>query len=462
LNTKIYADRREILKKSVYSGMIVLFGNNPQPRNYPSNILPFRQDSHFLYYAGINRPGLICCIDCDSGVETLFGNASTVEDSIWSGDQVPLAELAKEAGFRSVLPMAKFPLFIEQGSQKGQKIHYLPPYPADRLLFLSRIMKLQPDDLKSSVSVELIQSIVKQRSCKTGEEIGEIEWALENITAPMHITAMKMASPGNHESHIVAEMLKIVHHHHAQPAYPVICSIRGEILHNESYLNILQKDNLLLVDAGSESLKHYASDITRTSPVGGKFSSLQRDIYELVLSAQQRSIHEMKPGIFFRDIHLNAAKILAEGLKDLGLMKGNAEEAVHAGAHALFFPHGLGHMLGLDVHDMEDLGEDFVGYDPSVRRSKQFGMAYLRFARQLKPGFVLTVEPGVYFIPALIDLWQSQKKFSEFISYNKLKSYRDFGGIRIEDNILITDDGHRLLGPRIPKTCKELEDICGQ
>lgn len=445
-----------------FTGIIVIFGNRHQPRNYPSNILPFRQDSNFLYYTGIDIPGLICSIDCDANQEFLFGTEPTVEDKIWSGYLEPISSLAQKAGISSSKSLNDFNSFIEEALKKGRKIHYLPPYPNDRLLLLSELLNKSPDEVKSGVSIELIRLIVNQRSYKSGEEVGEIEWALENITAPMHILAMKMATPGNHESHIVAEMIKMAKRHNVDHAYPAICSIHGETLHNESYPNTLKEGNLLLVDAGAESLKHYASDITRTVPVGGKFSSFQRDIYELVLTAQEKAISEIKPDIPYLDIHLNTAMLIAAGLKDLGLMRGDIEAAVYRGAHALFFPHGLGHMMGLDVHDMEDLGEDYVGYSKSIKRSKQFGLAYLRLARKLEPGFVITVEPGIYFIPSLIDLWQTEKKFMDFIDYNKLLKYRHFGGIRIEDNILVTDKGNRVLGPKIPKTCSEIEELVRQ
>ena len=459
MNTKIYLERREKLIKSVATGIIILFGNKYLPRNYPANTLPFRQDSNFLYFTGIDLPDLILYIDCESNSEILFGTIPGVEDAIWSGQQPQLSELANDIGISSSMPLKEFSTFISKASEKGQKIHFLPPYPPDRQILLSELLGASPNSIKTGASHKLIQSIVNQRSYKSDEEIREIEWALENITAPMHQMAMKMATPGIHELKIVAEMQKIAQYHNVELAYPAICSTHGEILHNESYLNTLSKDKLLLVDAGAESTKHYASDITRTTPVGNKFSPIQRDIYELVLLAQEKAISSIKPGTYFREIHLDAARIIAEGLKDLGFMKGNIDEAINEGAHALFFPHGLGHMMGLDVHDMEDLGENYVGYNSSIQRSEQFGTAYLRLARKLESGFVLTVEPGIYFIPALIDLWQGKKKFMEFINYGKLQNYRNFGGVRIEDNILVTDTGNRVLGPPIPKTCAELEEI---
>jgi Xaa-Pro aminopeptidase len=237
----------------------------------------------------------------------------------------------------------------------------------------------------------------------------------------------------------------------AGTAFPTILTKNGQILHNHEHGNRLKKGDLLVVDAGASSPMHYAADITRTIPIGGKFSGRQLDVYDIVLAAQEAAIKAMRPGIKFRDIHLQTARIVAGGMKSIGLMKGDTEEAVLQGAHALFFPHGLGHMLGLDVHDMENLGEQNVGYDDSVQRSQQFGLAYLRMAKDLRPGYVMTVEPGIYFIPALIDLWHKEGKFLDFIAYDKLEAYRDFGGIRIEDDVLITKDGRRVLGRPIPK-----------
>jgi Xaa-Pro aminopeptidase len=242
-------------------------------------------------------------------------------------------------------------------------------------------------------------------------------------------------------------------------AFPVILTKNGQILHNHYHGNRLEQGDLLVMDSGSESPMNYASDITRTVPVGGKFTEKQKHIYEIVLWSQETAIQNIKPDIPFKDIHLQCASVIATGLKEIGLMKGDPEAAVQAGAHALFFPHGLGHMIGLDVHDMEDLGEDFVGYDDTIQRSSQFGLAYLRLAKKLEPGYVLTVEPGIYFIPALIDQWSAENKFTDFIDYEKVEEYRDFGGIRIEDDVLVTQEGSQVLGKRIPKTVEELEEI---
>jgi Xaa-Pro aminopeptidase len=307
-------------------------------------------------------------------------------------------------------------------------------------------------------STELKKAIVALRSIKDDIEISEIE-SMVNVAGTMHTTAMKMADPGISEREIAVAIEGICLSKGHAISFTSICSIHGEILHNPFYNNILKKGQLLVVDAGAESLEHYASDITRTTPVGRKFDSRQRDIYEIVLRANLEVIKISKPGVPYRDVHLAAAGVISEGLKSLGLLKGNVEELVNKGAHALFFPHGLGHMLGLDVHDMEGLGEDYVGYDKDFSRADQFGLAYLRMARKLEPGFVITDEPGIYFIPSLIDQWKAENKFTEFINYEKLEKYKDFGGVRIEDDVLITENGCRVLGEHIPKTISDIEII---
>jgi Xaa-Pro aminopeptidase len=291
---------------------------------------------------------------------------------------------------------------------------------------------------------------------KDDHEIAEIEKAVD-VAGIMHTTAMKMAYPGNFEYELSGAIEGIALAHGGQVSFPVILSMDGQILHNHTHDNELKEGRMIICDAGAETAMCYASDITRTTPVGGSFSTLQKEIYNIVLEANTRTIEASVPGKSYREIHLMAATIIASGLKELGIMKGDVEEAVAAGAHALFFPHGLGHMMGLDVHDMEGLGEDYVGYTEQIRRSDQFGLAYLRMGRELEPGFVMTNEPGCYFIPALIDKWKAEHQFEQFINYNRLEPYRGFGGIRIEDDVLITDSGYRVLGTPIPKTVQEVE-----
>jgi Xaa-Pro aminopeptidase len=347
---------------------------------------------------------------------------------------------------------------INSAIQQGKKIHYLPPYRSRNNWTVGKLLNLHPDKVKENASQQLIKAVVEQRSIKIKEEIDQMEQA-HKIAHEMQIAAMRMTKPGVYEREIAGRMEGIILSQGGRVSFPSIVTINGQILHNHYHGNKLEMGRLLVNDSGAESLMHYASDITRTIPVGGKFTQKQKEIYEIVLGAQELAIEAIKPGIQYKEIHLRVAGKIAHELKEIGLMHGDIEEAVKEGAHALFFPHGLGHMIGLDVHDMEDLGEDFVGYDEKIKRSDQFGLAYLRLARELQPGFAVTVEPGIYFIPALIDKWNGEKKFSQFINYARLEEYRDFGGVRIEDDVLVTEEGSRVLGKTIPKSVKDVEEM---
>ncbi|MBN1949641.1 MAG: aminopeptidase P family protein [Bacteroidales bacterium] len=443
----------------VKSGLILFISNYYQPRNYKSNPFPFRQDSSFFYYTGLNRTDLVFLIDTGTGEEWLSGYDPGIEDAIWSGPQQSLADLAIQAGIKYSLQLDNLKEIIRSAREKHRTVHFLPPYTEEKERTLADLIGLSAENVRKGQSEILIKAVVAQRSVKAPDEVSEIEKALDEVTGPMHIAAMKMAMPGLYEHQIVAEMYRIAKQKEMDFAYQVICSVRGETLHNESHRNKLQEGQLLLIDAGVESWNHYASDITRTWPVGGRFTEPQRAIYSIVLRAQMEAIKSVRPGVPFRDIHFQAAGIITEGLKELGLMKGDVQEAVECGAHALFFPHGLGHMLGLDVHDMEDLGEDYVGYGDGAKRSAQFGTAYLRLARQLQPGFVLTVEPGIYFIPELITKWKYEGLHKAFINFSALGDFLNFGGVRIEDNVLVTESGCRVLGKPIPKTLNEIEEL---
>jgi Xaa-Pro aminopeptidase len=454
----IYTTRRNRLKKFFKNGVAFFPGNDESSMNYPGNTYHFRQDSSFLYFFGLDQPGLDGLIDFETGEEYIFGNDITMEDIIWMGNQPSVAERASTVGINKTLAYDKQDGFMKKIIKQKKKIHYLPPYRGETIIKLARLLTVPASNVKSGASVDLIKAVVSLRSVKEDIEINEIE-KMVDVAYEMHTTAMKMARPGIYEREIAGRIEGIAVSYGGGISFPIILSINGQILHNHYHGNLLKKGRLMVVDAGAESCNGYASDITRTSPVGGKFTSGQKEVYKIVLAANNESIKGVKPGIPFRNVHLNSARIIAEGLKELGLMKGNIDKAVKAGAHALFYPHGLGHMLGLDVHDMEGLGEDYVGYDSSVKRSTQFGTAYLRLAKKLKPGYILTIEPGIYFIPALIDQWKAEKKFREFINYDKVEKYRDFGGIRIEDNVLVTAKGHRILGKPIPKKIKEIEDI---
>ncbi|TFG97940.1 MAG: aminopeptidase P family protein, partial [Calditrichales bacterium] len=447
------------LVQKIDKGIILIPGNEEVPMNYLVNTFHFRQDSTFLYYFGLDLPGLTGVIDAETGKATLFGDDLTLEDIIWMGQQPSIGELAGSAGISATAPVSKLTAYLSNAQKSGQPIHFLPPYRESQISKLSAIASMSRTDIPGAVSKDLIEHVIRQRSVKSAEEIVEIEKA-HAITYDMHTTAMRMARPGMMEQEIAGIIEGIALSAGGQAAFPVIVSVRGEILHNHFHGNRMKDGDLLINDSGAENALHYAADITRTFPVNGRFSDRQKDIYEIVLNAVLTASAAIKPGIKYRDIHLEAAGIVVDGLKSLGLMKGNTADAVAQGAHALFFPHGLGHMLGLDVHDMENLGEDKVGYNEKVKRSDQFGLAYLRLGKELEPGYVITVEPGVYFIPELVRQWSGEKKLNDYIAYNRVQNYLGFGGIRIEDNVVVTTEGGRVLGKPIPKTIAEVEATC--
>ena len=456
-STKTYVQRRKQLKETMKSGLLLFLGNEESPMNYSGNQYHFRQDSTFLYYFGLDLPNLAAVVDIDNDREIIFGDDFGVDDIVWMGPQPKVNDLAAQIGVAETQPMADLQKVIIEAIGKAD-IHYLPPYRAEQTLKLGEIFGVIPSWVKKYVSVSLIKAVVEQRNVKSAEEIEQIEQALE-VAYEMQTTAMKMARPGMRESEVSGTLEGIALRKGAGVSFPIIFSINGQTLHNHYHGNVMQDGDMAVNDSGAESRLHYAADITRTIPVGKKFTEKQKAIYRIVLKANMNAIDAIKPGISYREVHLATAKVIASGLKELGFMKGDLDEAVKQGAQALFFPHGLGHMLGLDVHDLENLGENYVGYDKTIQRSEQFGLAYLRMARELKPGYVMTVEPGIYFIPELIDQWKAGKKFEEFIDYEKVESYRGFGGIRIEDNVLVTESGHRVLGKPIPKTIEEIEAL---
>jgi Xaa-Pro aminopeptidase len=454
MDPSTYAARREVLRTAVPDGAILIMGNDEAPRNYVDNVYPFRQDSHFLYYCGVSQAGLAMLIEPDGGV-VLYGTPDQRDDVIWHGPHPTLADHAAAAGASDHADIGGLAGKISVLRGAGVDVHYLPPYRAQRRFALARLFGADPREVGAQTSVELVRAVVAQRSIKEEREIDEIEDALA-VTAGMYRATMRATSAGRSEAELAAVHIAEAIGAGCGQAFSPIVTVRGEVLHNVNYENTLMDGDLLLVDSGAEAPSGYASDITRTMPVSGRFTDRQREIYEVVLAANQAAIGAAAPGVTNRELHLLAARTVASGLKDLGLMQGDVEAAVEAGAHAMFFVHGLGHMMGLDVHDMEDLG-DVVGYEAGEERSTQFGLAYLRLARPLESGFVITIEPGIYFIPALIDRWQADGLHSEFICYDRVEKYRSFGGIRIEDDVLITDFGSRVLGPPIPKTVAELE-----
>jgi Xaa-Pro aminopeptidase len=452
----VYTERRNKLRGLLSSGILLFPGNRDVPFNYPANTYSFRQDSNFSYFFGLDHPDLAGIIDLDGHSDIIFGNEADMDDIIWMGKQPSMLEQAAKAGVENVLPMTTLAVFIKEAMDKGRKIHYIPPYRGETIIQLSTLLDIPVAGIKAGASEPLIRAVVELRMVKEPAEITEIE-KMVDVAYEMHTTAMKMAKPGVIEKEIAGVMEGIALSKACGVSFPIILSINGQTLHNHYHGNVLKEGRMLVSDAGCESEDHYASDITRTIPVGGKFSQRQRDIYEIVLKANMAGIEAVKPGVPFKEIHLIAAKVIAEGLTRLGLMKGDPMEAVSKGAHTLFFPHGLGHPMGLDVHDLEGMGENFVGYDDEVTRSKEFGLAFLRFGRRLKPGFVMTIEPGIYFIPELIDLWKSEKKNTDFINFEEVEKYTDFGGIRIEDDVLVTETGYKVLGKPIPKTVADIE-----
>ncbi len=456
---QIYKDRRNQIRQAAGGGVILWLGHVLQARNYTDNTYPFRQNSHFLYYTGLAQPDLAMLSYPETDYDILFSRPTGIDEIVWSGAGRTRMEMASLAGIETVEDIARLGVYITKAGSQGMKIHYLPPYQATSLFRTSELMVLDPGEVTAGASRPLQEAIAKQRSVKSDLEIAEIEDAL-GVTCRMYRAAMARTRPGIYEYEVAGAIQGVALEHNRQQAFDPIVTIHGEVLHNHSYDHILRGGQLLLIDSGAESPNSYASDITRTIPVNGRFSAAQKEIYEIVLKAQMTSIELMKPGCDYRDVHFHACTVMAEGLRSMGLMKGNLADAVPAGAHALFFPHGLGHMMGLDVHDMEDLG-DIVGYPKELQRSSQFGLKYLRLSRPLHEGFVVTVEPGIYFIPALIDRWKQEKMHVEFIDYERVEAFRGFGGIRIEDNVVVTGSGARILGPRISKTVAEVEAAMG-
>jgi Xaa-Pro aminopeptidase len=456
----VYTERRNRLRKEVSAGLALFLGNQEVSLNYPANTYSFRQDSTFSYFFGLDHPDLSAVIDLDNGQDLIFGNDVDIDDIIWMGKQPSMKDQAALAGVSVVRPSADLAGFIADALKNNRKVHFVPPYRGETYIHLHSLLNFPIADVKKNASEELIKGVVKLRMVKDALEVAEIE-KMVDVAYDMHTTAMKMAKPGVIEREIAGTMEGIALSKAHGVSFPIILTINGQTLHNHYHGNVLKTGRMLVSDAGAESELLYSSDITRTVPVGGKFDARQKTIYEIVLKANMAAIAAVKPGVPFKEIHLLAATTIMQGLVDAGIMKGNVLEGVLKGAHTLFFPHGLGHPMGMDVHDLEGLGENVVGYDEEVQRSKEFGLAFLRFGRKLKEGFVMTIEPGIYFIPDLIDLFKAEKKHEEYINYDVVETYKDFGGIRIEDDILVTSSGCRVLGKPIPKTVAEIEQIMG-
>lgn len=453
----IYVGRRARLMEKVGKGVILLLGNSEASCNYPSNTYKFRQDSSFLYFFGLNEPDMAALLDVESGEQVLFGNDVDIDDIIWMGPQESVKEKAATIGIEKSEPMAELKGYVEKAAKAGRKVHFLPPYRNHNKILLNSLLDIPIVNLKAEASVELIKAVVDLRIIKDKYELEEIEKAC-NIGYAMHLTAMKMAKLGMVEQQLYGIMEGIAYSQGAMTSFPTILSQNGETLHNHKHHQILTDGRMVVIDSGAETNMNYCSDFTRTFPSSGKFTQQQKEIYQIVSAANNLAIDLARPGVTYKEVHLAACRLIAQGLNNLGLMKGDVDEAVASGAHALFMPHGLGHNMGLDVHDMEDLGENYVGYDDTIQRSTQFGLASLRMGRMLQPGHVLTVEPGIYFIPALIDKWKAEGINKEFVNFEALDAYRTFGGIRLEDDIVITGNGCKLLGAkRLPITVEDVE-----
>ena len=453
-----YVTRRQALKKKLRSGLVLLPGNVDAPANYAANTYKFRQDSTFLYFFGLDLPGLVGLIDVDADTDCLYGDDLTIDDIIWTGPQPTLRELGEKAGVGNAYTLFELQGFLAKAIRQGRKIHFLPPYRSHNRLQIKNLLGLSSRSLENYMSVELIKAVVSLRELKDEGEIAEIEKACET-GYKMHTTAMRMCKPGVYEREIAGAIEGIALREGWGLSFTSIVSEHGETLHNHYYGNKLASGRLLLIDTGAATDRCYASDFTRTIPVSGAFTPKQRDVYNIVLEANNNTFKLITPGVTYKSLHLEAARILSAGLKDLNLLKGSVDDIVENGAYALFMPHGLGHQMGLDVHDMEDLGEKYVGYNEKTERSAMFGLGSLRMGRELMPGHVLTVEPGIYFIPALIEKWEREKINASFVNYEAVKEYLDFGGIRLEDDALVLPEGCRMLGKkRIPVTPDEVEE----
>lgn len=448
-----YINRRNQLRSQFESGVLLFIGNDESGMNYEDNTYPFRQDSTFLYYFGLNKPGLFALMDIESGNDSIFGDDYTIDSIVWMGPQPTICELASSVGVEKTGTIAQFTDKVN-GYPKGT-VHYLPPYRPEHQIKLMQFLGISPAESQAKASIPFITAVGEQRNIKSEEEIKEIDHAV-SVTTEMHLAAMRYAKPGMNEAQVAAKVHEAALAAGGGISFPIIATINGQTLHNHYHGNTINEGQLFLLDAGYETPIGYAGDMSSTFPVGKTFTEKQKEIYRITLAAHNGAIDMLKPGVHFRDVHLHTASVIFDGMKALGFTKGNTGDAVENGAHALFFPCGTGHLMGLDVHDMENLGEQYVGYC-GIPKSKQFGMKSLRLGRELKPGFVLTIEPGIYFIPELIDLWQQKGINKEYINFDKVNEYRYFGGIRNEEDLLITETGHRILGKPLAKSIEDVE-----
>ncbi len=455
--TEVYIQRRKQLADSVSSGLILLPGNEESPMNYTNNTYHFRQDSTFLYYFGIDQASLAGVVDADTGISMLFGDDYDIDMIVVTGVVPSIKSLGERVGLTEIKASSALSGMITEALAKKREIHFLTPYRTDILLKVSELTGIQYGNIPKQFSLELTHAVVAQREIKSTEEVAEIDRAVK-ITADMHLAAMSYARPGMMESEVAAKVAEVALAANGNISFPIIATINGQTLHNNYYGNIIKSGDLFLLDAGAETPMRYAGDLSSTFPVDPTFTDLQKEIYQLCLDAHMAAVSMLKPGTSFKEVHFRACHTIFEGLKAFGLTQGDTEAAVEAGAHALFFPCGTGHMMGLDIHDMENLGEQWVGYE-GVPKSTQFGLKSLRLGKPLKPGYVVTIEPGIYFIPELIDLWKSQNHLSQFLNYTEVEKFRNFSGLRNEEDFLITEDGARRLGKALPMTIEGVESI---
>ena len=453
-NKEIYVERRKKLKENFKDGIILIMGNDFSPLDCPDNTYPFIQDATFKYYFGIGHNGLIGMIDIDKNKEIIFGNDFTMSDIIWMGKQKYLKDLAKDVGIENFVEKEEIKKYLEN----RKNIRFTNQYRADNVMYLSSILNISPFAFDKYTSFDLVKAIIKQRNIKDRVEIQEIERAVD-ITKEMHLAAMRNVKAGMKEYELVAEVEREPRKYNAYYSFQTILTKNGQILHNHNHSNVLKDGDLVLLDCGALSDEIYCGDMTTTFPVSGKFTERQKTIHNIVRDMFDKAKDLARAGITYKEVHLEVCKVLAENMKKLGLMKGNIEGAVGAGAHALFMPHGLGHMMGMTVHDMENFGEINVGYAEGEKKSTQFGLSSLRLAKKLEVGNVFTIEPGIYFIPDLFEKWKSEKLHQEFLNYDEIEKYMDFGGIRMERDILIQEDGtSRILGDKFPRTANEIEE----
>ena len=458
----IYSARRAELRRRIGKGIILLPGNVESPFNYPNNTFHFRQDSTFMYFFGHSVPALAGVIDVESGEETLYGDDFTVEDIIWMGPQPTIRNFADEVGVAQSKPMAKLQEDVRRAISLGREVHYLPPYRGETILMMSDLLGIQPSMLHARKSWDLLFAVAQMRECKGEEEIAALEEAFE-IGYQMHTAAMRKTRVGRTEHEVAGIVDGMALRYGTGVSFTTILSQHGEVLHNHDHSGTMTDGRLLLCDAGGEHLNGYVSDHTRTFPVNGKFTQKQKDIYNIVLAAHDAAAAALRPNMMYTEYSDAAFRTLIEGLKALDLVRGSVDDAIAAGAAYLFMPHGLGHGIGLDVHDCENIGERSFSFAEVEERAKQSACCITRQWWRLQPGTVLSNEPGIYFVPDLIDKYKAEGKCQGIVNYDKLEEYRDFGGIRLEDDMIVTATGSKQIGSKqIPITVEDVEAMVGQ